>query len=458
MNPHVVIAAMPYINTSHAPMAAPAVLKASLSQHGISCAAMDLNIEVLVKVKNHPLCDKIEDFFSTETIHDDAIEYVSQILFYCAKRILDEKPTIIGLSLLAFECQLFTAWLCTILRQLAPECKIVIGGPGIKFHVSDINDTYRNKMREMGLVDDFISGDGDVSLVEYIKGNTTYPGINTDNWNPVELESLPLPDYSDYNFFWYTTPFMPVVDSKGCVRNCEFCDVIEYWSKFQSRKADHIFSEMLSQIEKYNIRNFDFRSSITNGNLKEFKKLLALMNEYNKGKFRSEQLSWNASFIIRQASQHPESMWEQIGATHGTLSLGVESIIPEVRHGMGKHFNNEDIDYHLEMARKYNVKVVLLIITGYPTETLEDYETTKTWLRERSHYANNPIQQLFLSKCAILPGTQLARNSRALGLTNTEHIMQWHNPSKNISAETRAKHHNELVAMCKHLGFSVSGH
>ena len=439
-------------------MAAPAVLKASLSQHGISSIAMDLNIEVLLKVKNHPLKDQIEEFFETETVHDEAVEFISQIVFYCAKRILDEKPTIIGLSLLAHKCQVFTAWLCTALRQLSPDTKIVIGGPGTKFYVGNIEDGYRDKMKNLGLIDDYISGDGDRSLVEYVKGNTAFAGINTDSWDPVDLNELPLPDYSDYNFFWYSAPFMPIVDSKGCVRSCEFCDVIEYWSKFQSRRAEHIFNEMLEQIKRYGIRNFDFRSSISNGNLKEFKKLLALMYEYNKGKFRQEQISWNASFIVRPASQHPESMWEQIGATNGTLSLGIESIIPEVRSDMGKHFNNEDIDYHLAMAKKYNVKLVLLIIVGYPTETLEDYETTKQWFRDRKEYISNPVNNLFLSRCAILPGTQLARNSNSLGLKDSESMIHWYDPRKNISLETRIAYHTELVEMCKDMGFNVDGY
>lgn len=458
MNPHVVIAAMPYIDTSHAPMAAPAVLKASLTQHGISSTAMDLNIEVLLKVKNHSLKDKIEEFFETETVHDDAVEVISQIVFYCAKRILDENPTVIGLSLLAHKCQVFTAWLCTALRQLSPNTKIVIGGPGTKFYVGNIEDGYRDKMKSLGLIDDYISGDGDRSLVEYVKGNYSFAGINTDSWDPVDLNELPLPDYSDYNFFWYSSPFMPVVDSKGCVRSCEFCDVIEFWSKFQSRHAEHIFNEMLEQIKRYGIRNFDFRSSISNGNLKEFKKLLALMYEYNQGKFRQEQISWNASFIVRPASQHPEIMWEQIGATNGTLSLGIESIIPEVRSDMGKHFNNEDIDYHLAMAKKYNVKLVLLIITGYPTETLDDYETTKQWFRDRKEYIGNPVNTLFLSRCSILPGTQLARNSNALGLKDTESMVHWYDPRKNISLETRTNYHNQLVSMCRDMGFNVDGY
>lgn len=445
---YVVIASMPLVDSMHAPMAAPAVLKASLTKAGIQSIAMDLNIEVLVKLKAHPEYNSLKKFFDSQIAEDWGVQEISKILFYCANRIADKNPTIIALSLLTYECQNFTLWLCLILRQLCPHAKIVIGGPGIKYNVANSIDKFRNNIRDKGLVDDWIAGDGDQSLVEYINGNYTYPGINSDVWIPTsDLDSLPYPDWSDYNFYLYTQSFIPIVDSKGCVRNCEFCDIIEFWEKFQSRRAEKIFEEMLYQIERYNMRDFDFRSSITNGNLKEFKRLLLLMYEYNQGKYRPEQISWNASFIVRPKSQHPEHIWQQMSLTNATLSLGVESVIPHVRKGLGKSFENEDIDFHLEMAKKYNVKIVLMIITGYPTETLEDYEFTKQWFRDRAHY-NKTITRLFLTPVAILPGTGLERNVDKYGIIVDENnLRNWQTAS--ISRITRIAHHRSLVDLCR---------
>lgn len=456
---HVVIAGMPLVDSMHAPLAAPAVLKASLTCAGILSTALDLNIEVLLKIKSHPEYNSIKKFFDCQDAEDHITQEVSKILFYCAHRILQHQPTIIALSLLTHECQNFTLWLCLTLRQLAPKIPIVIGGPGIKHLVADYSDTFRNRALSLGLIDHYISGDGDRALVEYVNENYSYPGINSDIWQPVsDLDSLPYPDWSDYNFFLYSQSYMPVVDSKGCVRNCEFCDVIEYWSKFQSRKAENIFKEMLHQIDLYNFRDFDFRSSLSNGNLKEFKKLLDLMYQYNQHQqFRPNQLSWNASFIVRQKSQHPEEMWQQMGATHATLSLGIESVVPHIRTDLGKHFGNEDIDYHLEMAEKYNVKLILMIITGYPTETLEDYEFTKQWFRDRARY-NQTISRLFLSKAIILPGTQLHKNIPKHGIILVNNnLKRWE--TVDVSESARAQYHQELENLCRHqLGFNLDAY
>lgn len=452
---HVVIVGVPLVDAMHAPLAAPAVLKASLARAGIRSTAIDLNIEVLVKLKSHPDRDQLIKFFFEQTVEDWAVEHISKILYYSAQRIADQRPTVIALSLLTYECQIFTLWLCLLLRQYCPDARIVIGGPGVKSHVANFDDSFRTNAKSLGLIDDWVSGDGDQTLIEYVQGNYDYPGINSDFWQPTaSLDDLPYPDWSDYNFFLYSQNFIPVVDSKGCVRNCEFCDVIEYWNKFQSRKAENIFQEMLTQMDRFNNRNIDFRSSISNGNLKEFRRLLQMMYDYNQGRYRCEQISWNASFIVRPRSQHPEEMWQQMAATHATLSIGIESVVPHVRKQLGKHFENEDIVYHFEMARKHQVKLIVMIITGYPTETVEDYEYTKQWFRAHAQY-KDVVTRLFLSPLTILPGTALARNRKKYKIT----IDGQHNWRGTVDLATRQAYHQELVAICRdELGFNLDAY
>lgn len=459
MQHHVVIAALPYVNSPHAPMAAPAALKASLNLHSISSVAMDLNIEVYNKVNAHPLKLQIEDFFFWDLVHDTAVPVLSQILHYCANRILANNPTVIALSLLTFQCQTFNSWLCVLLKQLSPSCCIIIGGPGIKNSISDQLCTYAETLKKAKLIDAFITGDGDVSLIKYLEGDGSYPGINSTNWVPVaDFDSLPYPDYSDYNFFLYTQNFIPIVDSKGCVRNCDFCDVIEFWEKFQFKTAENIFKEMMFQLEKYNLHAFDFRSSLSNGNLKEWKKLLTLMHDYNTSVlYDSQKISWHAHFIVRPKSQHPEHMWQQMSTTNGALSLGIESVIPHVRHELGKHFSNDDIDYHLEMAKKYNVGVTLLMMTGYPTETLEDYKTIKQWFIDRKHY-NKVVKKVNLGQTLILPGTGLERKSNELELAlgGPDKMIDWYSKKTGITREQREQHHKELVNVCiNECGFNL---
>lgn len=449
----IVIAAVPYVDTQEAIMA-PALLKASLGVHNIDSVALDLNIHVANFIASHPNKQKIADFFFSQIVHPEVIDDIHYLINYCATEIAKRQPTIIALSLLIYSCQIFTRWLCASLRYQCPTARIVIGGTGIKNFIADTNSNFCSQVKNLGLIDDYISGDGDLSFVEYVKGNYHYPGINTEHWQPMpDLNQMACPDFSDYNFELYEKDVIPVNDTRGCVKNCEFCDVIEYWTKFQFRTAENIFAEMLIQSKKLNRYRFVFRSSLANGNMKEFKKLLDLIVEYNQTHPADQQFSWEGYFIVRSASQHPEELWKKIKLSNGTLIIGVESVIQKVRNQLGKTFLDEDLDYHLDIARQYQVPLVLLMIVAYPTETLADYEFTKQWFIDRKRYAQNSVKHINLSFASILPGTQLKRNSEKYNIKQGPLPSIWINQNLNITSKQRIQYLLDLAKTCQDSGF-----
>ena len=447
----IVIAAVPYVDTTEMLMA-PGYLKAIAAQHGFDSVALDLNIEVLNLIEHNPNKDIILNFFLTQEIHNDIVDDLTSIVNYCANRIQFYKPKIIALSLLTFLGQIATRWICAKLRQICPDAKIVIGGPGIKNFAADSNYDFYNSIKQLQLVDDIIHGDGELSFPEYLKGNRDYPGINNLSWNRVDLSQIPIPDYSDYDFSLYKNPDIPIIDSKGCVKNCEFCDIIEFWDKYQYRTADSIFSEMLYQIEKYKIYNFQFRSSLVNGNMKEFKKLIALISEYNDK--NDIPITWGGYFIIRSMNNHNLEFMELLGKSKGCIWVGIESVIAEVRKNMGKPYSNNDLDYHLECSQKYGYTIALLLIVAYPHETLEDYEYTKQWFRDRTKFIKN-IKYVNLSIASILPGTELARKSMQYNIKQGPYPSVWINQNLKISTKQRLDYFQELHSLVKNLGYPV---
>lgn len=408
MNHKVVIAAVPFID-SHRAMAAPAVLKAALNQHDIESVALDLNADIVTKLHRHPDRDLFLDFFYRQVIHPSVAPEISRMIDHCVEEILSYSPTIIAISLFAGDCRVFTSWLCAALRQRNKTAKIVIGGPGIQTLYNGTFN-YSEHLKRQKFIDDYIVGDGEISFVKYVQGDLDYPGINSTNWKPVgDLNSMPTPDFSDYRFYRYNEPAMPIIDSRGCVQDCEFCDVIAFWKKFQYMNAEKIFGQMLEHIQKYRIYRFELRSSVCNGNLREFRKLVEMIANYNRGKFDSEQITWEGSFIIRPASQHNETLWQHLKESNAFLFMGVESLVDKVRNDLGKNFKNEDLDHHLAMAQKYQVPVNLLLIAGYPTETDEDYEFSKQWFRDHKQYSKNSVHHVQLTHPTILPGTELEK-------------------------------------------------
>jgi radical SAM superfamily enzyme YgiQ (UPF0313 family) len=425
----VVIASVPFVDEG-TPLAAPAVLKASLEANGIECVALDLNIEIYNKLLNNSNKRLFLDFFYHQTIHEEIVDDLVRMLDFYAVEILSHKPTIVGLSVFCKDCQTFTAWLSAVLKQYDPEIKIVIGGPGLETLANSLFK-FPDRLRQMGLIDDYITGDSETSLIEYVKGNTSYPGINSSIWIPNKnFDKLPIPDYSDYRFFKYTYALLPIVDSRGCVQSCEFCDVIAFWEKFQYLSADNIFNQMMLHIQNYNIYRFQFASSICNGNLREFKKLIRLIADYNTNTTSAEHIHWIGSFIIRPASQHKEEMWQLIKQSNGFLLTGVESIVERVRINLGKKFSNSDLEHHLQMAKKYEIKMNLLMIASYPTETTDEYEEVKQWFITHTEYANTTIEKVQISLPTVLAGTQLEKTIN-LPIFNEDHSLRLQN-GKNL--------------------------
>jgi hypothetical protein len=447
----IVICSVPGIFTQ-TPCLAPAALAACAKSAGFTAAGIDLNIEVINKINKSKNKAELEAFIKQQEINPVAETEIGDLIDYCVQRIIKANAKTVGLCLLTQDNQFFTLWLCYHLKFLAPEIKIVIGGSGIKNFIAESKIGFAELLRSRGLIDDYINGDGEYSIVEYLRGNLTYPGINSATWQPVvDLNQLPYPDFADYDFTQYAHRGIPICDSRGCVRACEFCDVIEHWKKYQYRTADNIFKEMLYQAELYDIRKFLFYNSLTNGNMKEFRRLLDLICEYNLN-HPNQQMSWEGYFIVRSQQQHPEELWEKIKKSNGFLQLGIESVIEKVRISLGKNFTNLDIDYHLSMAEKYSVPVMLLLIIGYPTETKQDFEFTKSWFQQRKHYFKHPIRSVVLSLAAILPNTQLDKNQNKYGIIKGEIPTIWMTAATYVSTQDRVDHYTELARLVRSFG------
>lgn len=436
----VVITTTPFVDDD-TPLVAPAVLKAALQSNNIDCVGIDLNIDIYNKIQYDPRRHKFLDFFYNQQIDLDIVDDLISMLDYYSTEIMSHEPDVIALSLFSYQCQTFTAWLCAVLRQTAPKVKIVIGGPGLETLENSLFK-YPERLKKLGLIDDYITGDGEMSLVQYVLGNKNYPGINSITWVPnTNFENSPRPDFSNYRFFKYKNILLPIVDSRGCVQDCEFCDVIAFWTKFQYKSAQLIFDTMLYYVENYGILRFQFASSICNGNLKEFRKLVDLIANYNNPRNEADQIHWIGSFIIRPKNYHTESLWEKIRQSNGFLLTGVESVIERVRIGLGKKFSNDDLDFHLTMAKKYGVQMNLLVIAAYHTETLEDYQNAKQWFIDRKEYAGTVVNHVQLTMVSILPGTKLEST-----VNHNEFLS---------NTDLRLKHGKELNEVIQKCGFKT---
>jgi hypothetical protein len=452
----IVLTSVPWTIT-HIPLMAVPVLKSVALQNNRTCVGLDLNAVVLNWSEQHPFKNKLLDFFHNETYHPELTEDLFSLYYNFAQVLLAHKPKTIGLSLFSYVSQISTRYICYFLKKLAPNVEIIIGGPGC-FENLRGNSSFADELLDNGLIDYYIRGDGEKSFQAFLQGDFNYPGINKSDWvelSKQEIETLPVPDYDDYDFSQYKMQAVPVLGSRGCIRRCKFCDIIEYWKKYNYRSGESIYQEMLIQNQRYGIRTFKFQDSLINGNLKEYKILIKLLAEHNQ-RFPDNSFTWSSYFIFRPESTFGEEWWALTAASGAQwLSVGVESLAEHVRYHMGKHFSNQDIEFSLQMAKKYNIKLFMLLIVGYVTETEEDIKFAAEWWRTHTEYKDLMKIQLG-GTLGIFPNTYLDRNKEELKIiTFGPPYQKWNNTVTGSTPERRAHWQQYLFKTCQQLGYDM---
>jgi radical SAM superfamily enzyme YgiQ (UPF0313 family) len=344
--------------------------------------------------------------------------------------------------------------LCKQLRKSMPNAKIVIGGNAV-FTDENSSRPYSKILLRLRLIDHYIVGDGEEPLYNLLTGTTD--GVDKDQFQALDdLSKQPYSDYNDYNWNLYQVKRIPMYASRGCVRRCTFCDVYKLWKKFKLRHAEDVFEEMLHQIQKTGIRNFYFRDSLINGSISEYRKLMKLLADYNAK--NTERITWSSFFIFRPQDQMDEQDWK-LTADSGAVDLiiGVESLVDSIRYHMRKKFTNRDIDFGLEMAKKYNVGLSFLLIVGYVNETEKDFQQALQWLRDHAHFTPNPIHYVGVGgTLTVTDLTDLYQQAENYNITIGDKIHLWENKSIGLDYQTREQRKQIFVDTAKQLGYPIN--
>ena len=341
-------------------------LKGVLNRHNISSTCFDLNHAFLTQFGDDAI-DWCESGNNYNNAYADFIdEYANKLAGY----------EWIGVSVFTLNSQIFTKLFLEIIRKKFPTAKIILGGAGITNNHSDLHTIsmqFGDDMIRSNLADYVVRGEGDRALPAILKGEDYFfPQMD-------DLSNMPIPDYSDIDFSLYSRPTLIVTGSRGCVRQCTFCDVHANWKKYKYRPGKEVANEMIHQYYTYGINRFHFSDSLVNGSLKEFR---IFCKELAAAKLPIE---WRGQFIFRNGMTDED--WDNLAASGCKgLWIGIESGSDAVRWHMKKKFTNEDMYKSIHALGKRKINMLYLLIVGYPTETEEDFEDTLELLRQSVDY------------------------------------------------------------------------
>lgn len=426
-NLDLLVVAVPVLDLQYPP-SSPAVIKACALAAGFSAKTADYNILLRDicgdKDKFHAVQYNFENvsphlpdttdsavmFFDNE--HDILTQWATQ----CIKDIAEHNPTWLGISVFSYKSHKATLLLCDYVKKHLPHVKIVLGGRGAssyalgpdhvhfaykmyKFYGAYHDKNFAETLLEYGLVDKVIQGDGEQAIVDLLRGPTANNIIGLVD--KINLESVPFVNFDDYDIDAYdyvNEPIIPITGSKGCVRQCTFCDIPVLWPKFKFRSGEHIAQEMIHLQNKHGVNKFYMSDSLVNGSLKAFKDFTSTLARHNFAN-PNKPIRWVGQYITRPVSNSlNDEYYDLLKASGGEgLTIGVESGSDSVRQHMKKQFTTVDMDAELEQFDRRGIVCVLLFFSSYPTETWQDFlDTVDMFIRYQKYCASGTVYKLTL--------------------------------------------------------------
>jgi|688.fasta_scaffold192074_1 hypothetical protein len=378
----IIFCSLPYSDLDHI-YSAPAVLKGVVHEHGYSAKTVDFGLTLYDVCNNDKtLFDIVQSYFISPDVEDDYKVYIEKFYNQCIEYLLNHPSEFIGLSVLSIYTHKAVFELCHRIKQAGIKSKIVVGGRGCKIPTfSSIYPTvdptniekflsYGEFLKKRNLIDFLVLGDGENAILDVLASRELESEYTSNQF----VNSIP--DFSDYKldrYLFQNDITLPIMGSKGCVRDCDFCDVKYQFGKFRHRSGKDIFEEIIALSKKYNIYKFHFTDNLVNGGLKPFKEFLYLLAEHNT-KNANHSIRWSGQYICRPASQTPVEIYDLMKRSGAEgLTIGAESGSDHVLTAMNKKTTVQALFDELEQFRKHRLTCNILTFVGHWSETREDF-------------------------------------------------------------------------------------
>ena len=440
----ITLVSVPYTVVEGPPLGI-AVLKGAVESEGFSCKTIDLGMELYKHCRmDRKFFDSVQHYFSAPNIDGlpDITQCVQEFINQWAVDLVDSNSRWIGISVFSYFSHYATFLLCSKIRQLNPAQKILIGGPGVgtkmrkevwsQFGITEMEKilNFGDIFKKRRLVDACIFGDGEQALIDLLGTDTIDDRFHMETYRN---QDHPYSNFDDFELHLYQgqlnrgSPQIPIFSSKGCVRNCDFCDVNVIQNRFRFRNGKNIVDEMIYLADRYNYRDFIFLDSLVNGSLKSLKEWVTELAKYNIAN-PDRRITWSASgWICRPIGQMPQSFYATLAQSGlQTVSIGIETGSNNVLKAMNKKTNVEALYYEVEQFKQHNIQFIGLMLVGHWAEQWDDFLDTAVMVYRLSSYVKtgNLVAMNHGTTFSIIDDTPADRNF------DINRLIQ--HPSKNI--------------------------
>ena len=342
-------------------------------------------------------------------IIDAAAPYADYAIDDLVEEAKKFKPCLIGVTLPSYSLK-YSYPLLKALSEAQLDALVVAGGPHPTLFPDEVLDHW---------ADIAVRHDGEeaiLELVEHTQGRRALKEILGISYregqrrvvhNPLrshikDLDVLPFPakhlfreeDYvrrsGDYDRFGC------ILTSRGCPGRCSFCSKVVRGRVARFRSAESVLKEIVSLMDRYNIRRFRFIDDIFTVRKNRVMRLCELILE------EGLDITWTATTRLDFVDQELLRKMKEAGCR--SLTYGIESANPATLKRIRKGFTPGKAKEVARMTQETGILCSVNFMWGFPWETAEEIRATVDFIEEIRPYVTAIAPEGILIP---YPGTEL---------------------------------------------------
>ena len=346
-----------------------------------------------------------------DTYLNDIHPVLKPLLESALTDIISSNPTIVGFSQY-YISEEPTKWMCNELKKRAPHIKIAVGGSNVQKSWFNIQPYY----------DYVVTGEGEAALLKILdelEQGITYQETQVITQAEIErinLNGLPMPDYSGLDFNEYKVPNGVTSEfSRGCTAKCTFCEETHFW-KYRQRQAVDVLTEAEWLYYNKGVDIMWFIDSLVNGNVNELRAFAIALREKNI------KMRWTG--YARCDGRMDDAYFKDLSEGGCiTLNYGCESGSQTVLNDMAKGVTIKEMEDNLRSGKKYGIYAATNWIVGFPTERHDDFAKSMQFLwRNRNQNINNVGAGVGM---AVGPETIVGQNPHKYNVSYHKYQNHW---------------------------------
>lgn len=221
-----------------------------------------------------------------------------------------------------------------------------------------------------------------------------------------ELDSLPVPDFTDFPWHRYPHKVIPVMTARGCAWGvCTFCsDVVTANGRgFRSRSPEVVLAELVTLSERHDCKDFIFLDLKLNSDLRVWRTLIERFQSAIPG------ARWIATVHVDGKGENGlsrEELFKAKAAGLVRMSFGLETGSQRLNTLMAKGTTMERNAQFVRDAADAGISLRASMMLGYPGETATDVELSADFLEAHKR----DFDRIRLSLFKAIPGTRFAES------------------------------------------------